>query len=417
VYLEFKNTQNADFHILFTARPPYRESQNSFSEDLTKIATLELNAFDDVDDLINKFAERHDSSFFSHNVCEKIKKVSKGSLWLLSYALKGCIKAQCKGEPHEWVREEVKKDLRNLGVQCAVFPKVLVALSPLYMNEILTVQFFLTGHLGYEEEILRDLAKMGEITRQETREGECMYGLPHSALAEAYWRHGLEHRGKLLDYRDFVYDYVSFGVPNGLEAINSSIDWGAKIGYQAVLADRLGVEGKVAMVINRNESNRPFYQFITRWMRPIDLVTDEVLAALAIRVQAMDNFDEQYSFLDKVYYVTHTNHHCLLSGRCQESTTRIWKFLDIKTLVSFMGQLKTHWDFKRWMCNIIEGTPEVALVVLRLLNAQELMDKWAQEDEINCRELYIHSDAPLDSHLRGKIKTGLERFGMSFRQG
>ncbi|MEN6384776.1 MAG: hypothetical protein ABFD79_06225 [Phycisphaerales bacterium] len=206
-------------HILFTTRPSLPETHIRRFEAIDVLGRVGLNPFDDVDPIINHFAQYHSNVSWSEKIYEAIKNVSRNNFWLLSYALMGYVKFQGKGKPSEWLKSEVEADLKDLANIDAKVPNVVVALSALYQNEVLTSAKYLLATLNFDETVLRKLVIAGEITKQMI-DGDTFYGLPHSALAMAYWEHGTEYRNllKYSDYEDIVYNYSISNVSNGLLA-------------------------------------------------------------------------------------------------------------------------------------------------------------------------------------------------------
>jgi hypothetical protein len=207
-------------HILFVARPSFRDGLYSRLKDLGSIDSLKLEPFDEVDKVINHFASYYRELYWSTEVYDSIKKTSGKSYWLISYALKGYATMGGEVEPVSWCEKGVKQDLNDLKNINSVFPEVLVTLSPLYQSEVLTEESYLTRNLKFDYEVLDELVQRGEVTYQKTEDGFVLYGLPHSALADVYWEHGKEYRTRrgLKEYKDFVYDYAKSNVSNGLQA-------------------------------------------------------------------------------------------------------------------------------------------------------------------------------------------------------
>jgi hypothetical protein len=194
------------------------------SKDFAKIKKLSLAPFDDFKGLIKCFCSHRETPEAVYRHREQLLEVSKNNYWLLAFALKGCTNAHGKGEPISWIADEVKKYLRNLET-CEdtyddQYPRIVVALSPLYKNEVLTVESYLIEKLGFTKPALYDLAKRGEITRQEDSSENMLYGLPHSSLARAYWEHGRQYiqQRRLQRYEEWICDYAGAVVPNGLAA-------------------------------------------------------------------------------------------------------------------------------------------------------------------------------------------------------
>jgi len=208
-------------NILFTCRPTFKEYQYSRGEDLTQITGLTLKPFEDVDKLIRKFSEHDCTPEIPAELQEQIKDVCADSLWLVSYALEGCAKTSGAGDASTWMEAGLKDDLNDLKNVKSAFPEVLVALAPLYRNEVLTAEDYLTNKLGFDYDLLNELVQRGEITSQTTADGVVFYGLPHSGLANAYWEHGQVYKKRrgLPKYEVFVYEYAASNSGNALEAV------------------------------------------------------------------------------------------------------------------------------------------------------------------------------------------------------
>ncbi|MHB9068798.1 MAG: hypothetical protein ACYC54_00350 [Sedimentisphaerales bacterium] len=244
-------------HILFTTRLSLHETHTRRFEGIDALPKIELELFDDVDQIIDHFAQHHAKVPWSARIYGDIKNVSKNNFWLLSYALKGYVEAQGRGEPISWLKSEVIADLKELETIDAEAPNVVVALSALYQNEVLTCAKYLLGTLQFNTAILKKLAAAGEITKQ-VIDGNIFYGLPHSALAMAYWEHGIEYRNllKYPDYEEFVYQYVISGAPNSFKIILTKDN--------PKLIDRLATEERALEIIqNLKESDTLSLSFFT----------------------------------------------------------------------------------------------------------------------------------------------------------
>lgn len=207
-------------HILLTTRPSFRNNMlEQRSDALKTLPKLSLGQHkDDTDKIIEYYIERNSGKDFqwTQKIKDYIKEVSKGNLWLLSYALRGC---EGNSEPLSWIGKEVSKDLECLErLKCK--PQILVALSALYMNESMMAHSYLAGNLGFANEDINRLVELGEITKCRVS-GDTFYGLPHSSLALAYWEYGSSYRNmlKFSEHTDFVYNYAISGVSNALSAI------------------------------------------------------------------------------------------------------------------------------------------------------------------------------------------------------
>ncbi|MCD4831689.1 MAG: hypothetical protein K8R02_07795 [Anaerohalosphaeraceae bacterium] len=212
-------------HILLTARPSFRSNMlQQRSDTLEKLPRLTLTAYKEkdssnIDEIINYYIERNSSSNdWTTEQKNSIKDISKGNLWLLSYALKGFNGNKGFEEPILCIKEGVKSDLEDIRMlKCK--PQILVALSPLYINESLTAHSFLVENFDFADEDIYRLIDMGEIIKHEI-DGEVYYGLPHSSLASAYWEHGGNYRDSLMkDIDRFLCLYIISEAPNSLSVI------------------------------------------------------------------------------------------------------------------------------------------------------------------------------------------------------
>jgi len=238
-----------------------------------------------VEDLIIFYAYRNKVNIFTPVIRKHIQKISRESFWLIAYALEGCNEADGKGDPQSWIRDGVNKDLKHLEGLKSDYPEVLLALSPLYMNEVLTSEVYLRKNIKIKKQILNNLYKMGEITKIETEDGHVFYGLPHSALAKAYWEHGKIYRKNLPEYEDFIYNYSALSMPNGIEAMVAA---GKKIAKN--LAVRLHKGNKTSDVI-LNEKSWEAIVIWTIYACNKSRITDSVIAAFVYKIKEFSNFD------------------------------------------------------------------------------------------------------------------------------
>ena len=215
---------NQGRHILLTARPSYRSFQDYFMKDLSGIDTTHLEADDAIDGIVEAFCSDPETPGAVRERRAEIVEISGTNLWLLAFALRGCKKQQGLGSPKNWIANEVGRVLRNLetcGDECAdQYPGILVALSPLQMNETVIAERYLVA-LGFTRLALNGLVQRGMIGRQSAQDGYIFYCLPHSTIATAYWEHGLEYRRlhNMVEHASCVYEYARLGVPNSLEAL------------------------------------------------------------------------------------------------------------------------------------------------------------------------------------------------------
>jgi hypothetical protein len=344
IYSAFKHDK--DRHILFTSRPSLADGQYSRSEDLTEVEGMRLKPIEAVDELINTYCIWHKIESISPEAKDEIKDVASDNLWLLAYLLDGHRKSGGKGDPSQWLKDGVVRDLQDLESANPVFPQVLVAISALYRIETLTAENYLTSHLGCSLIILNALVQEGEITRQQSSEGYVFYGLPHSALANAYWEFGKKYKRRMniSRYEDFLYEYASSGAPNGLEAIVQMEEDRPRKKATSLLADK----GKLTDVISNEQST----QTVADWLYRTDtriVARDDVIASLVHKVQEHDSADAVGDFLEK------------MQNHGQKVWQKFYTQLNVKKLVDRMA-------------NTAGSTP-VALAACDLLNDEEAARK------------------------------------------
>ncbi|MFC1604028.1 hypothetical protein ACFL5F_03280 [Planctomycetota bacterium] len=222
IYQKFKN--DSERNILFTTRRSYEEFQDEFLQDLGEIPKITLDPFVDVKEIIKLYCADPKTPTIVWEKREDILEISEQNFWLFAWALQGCTTAKGQGDPRNWIKDEIQRYLRNLencqDQYADQYPEILVALSPLYMNEVQTVGTYLKK-LGFQKKALNRLVERGEITRQKDSYRGALYGLPHSALAFLYWycRSDFWDRGILNNYVDFIADYVRSKNPNSLETL------------------------------------------------------------------------------------------------------------------------------------------------------------------------------------------------------
>jgi hypothetical protein len=282
VYSAFKYDKKK--HILLTSRSSLQLHQDSKSEDLTEVPTLYLEPFEDADGLIDEFLHSHPESPLSLEFRQQIKDVSSDSLWLLAYALVGYVETNGRGEPKSWILAGVRKDLQDLENICVDYPEALTAVAALYRDELLMAERYLVNNLSFSTAILNDLVRRGELVRQETSTGHILYGLPHTALASAYWECCSKYkiRRNFREYEAFIHEYVSSAPPNGLEVLTQT----HKDIRDRVMV-RLETDGKLVGVISNEQSTAA----IDSWLvcaRKASIAKDDVLTILARKIEQHD---------------------------------------------------------------------------------------------------------------------------------
>ncbi|MCK5603302.1 helix-turn-helix transcriptional regulator [Candidatus Pacearchaeota archaeon] len=367
IYSDFKHDK--DRHILFVARPSFQEFQHSRSEDLSEIKNLTIEPFDEVDALIKNFSSYPDTPEIGSEGSEQIKEISSDSFWLLSYVLEGYTKSDQEGDAKKWLERGVKEDLNDLKNLNRVFPEVLVALSPLYQNEVLTAESYLIDKLKFGYEVLDQLVQRTEITRQTMKNGVVFYGLPHSALAGAYWECGQEYRKRkgIKEYEDFVCSYAASYPSNGLEAIVNSIN--GNICYSRIIAWRLDQHSKLAKVIENETSFWVIWEVIHHTLLPNILIKHDIQAALAKRIETASNFCQ---WIDLMHGYDMATHGACGWGISLEEARRIWTFFDKQKLAFSLSQCSSNTQFYRSVSEIFEADPNLGFDIVNLLNTTEL---------------------------------------------
>ncbi|MFC1794881.1 hypothetical protein ACFL3Q_15000, partial [Planctomycetota bacterium] len=223
----FSKLQNlTNRHILFTSRPLFRKREYLSTDDLREIHFFpQPKLFEDADKIIDLYFSGVLEHPLSSEKRNKVKKNTSGNYKMLGYALEGCVQKKGKGEPEKWLEVGVNRELQRLEYVIegtdgpnSIFPEIVLALSPLYMNEVLTEESFLRDELHFDKDDLKALSilvELGEVTSQKTQDGYVFYGLPHSVQAKAYWEYGLTYRNRkaLPEYEEFIHKYAVSDTP------------------------------------------------------------------------------------------------------------------------------------------------------------------------------------------------------------
>jgi hypothetical protein len=133
------------------------------------------------------------------------------------------------------------------------------------------------------------LYQIGEITRQETEDGYVFYGLPHSALADAYWEHGGKYRrrGHLPEYEDFLYDYAVSDTPNGLGAVLKARP------YSERMLARIGAEGGLDRLMKNEQSIKTIEEWLWLCYEQKE-VGHGILETIARKVEETDDLSHVF---------------------------------------------------------------------------------------------------------------------------
>ena len=272
--------------VLFTGRTSLKEGQRLRLSDLTELPTMHLTPFEDVEKFIEYFAGHTE---MPEDTRREVITASKKSFWLLAYALEGYVDSGGIGDPGQWIADGVQKDLEELEKleepHAALYPEILVSLSPLYMKETLTAASYLRSEFRFPKAALNALVNRGEITRQRTPERHVMYGLPHSALAEAYWEHGLEYRRRLglTNRRDAIKKYLVAGAPNCIQALSRLEE-----SLHQDLALELYRESRIPEFIRRECTVSSLAQWYSRRKMVAEIARDpDVLKAISERLSGL----------------------------------------------------------------------------------------------------------------------------------
>jgi hypothetical protein len=284
---------NQSRHLLFVLRGGLDTFQDLIRyQDLRKLPQMVLKPFEDADDIVNSFCNHKETPEIIRKKREEIKIEAEDDFWLLAFALEGCADNKGRGEPKDWLKIGVMTYLQSLG-NCndeyeSEFPKILLALSPLYMNEVYTHSHYLkklAKKMGFRDDTLRVLCKRGEILMRKQGK-ETYYGLPHSSLAKAYWEHGQDYRMDLPDYETFVYEYITSSYPNSLRAISLKDD-----SIQKKLLTKLSNSKDIFKIIKKEnnldeivgEVLEKYDKFTCRWMN------EELIEILIAKIDAHRN--------------------------------------------------------------------------------------------------------------------------------
>ena len=260
----FRDSPGRQF--LCTTRPQQIRYTNDGT--LVRPSVFTLEPFSEIEDLI-AFLCLHPNMPQGINMKRhRLVRTCDGDYWLLTRALLGCAKRNGIGDPTSWISDAVKHKLTSYEVYDETepddyfleFPKLLVALSPLYQFEIPTAEGFLINRLNIRKPVLAALLKRGEITQEGDLLGNRFYGLPHSSLAKAYWNNGRKYveQSELRTSEDFIYHYVVSSMPNAMEALVQ-----AEERIQNTVFSRLNQNSTIIDVI-RNESS---LTFISEWAK------------------------------------------------------------------------------------------------------------------------------------------------------
>ena len=406
-------------HILFTSRLPIQEKAYLFPDELKKIhffprpkSSKKVEPFEDADEIINLFMSRYPEHPLSLEQRKDIKKHTWGSYKWLGYALQGFASEKGKGDPDMWLKARLTFELNHLeyGIEDPPesnksnlqFPEIVVAISSLYMNEILAAENFLTKKLPFEEEDLNTLVELGEVTSQTSRDGYVLYGLPHLVQAKAYWNYGLEYRRrkslwKYRKYKDLLYHYAISDVPNGFEAILA-----AENNVQKQVLALLDASGELAAVIAKTSISLR----LVLWIEGIDssfLDRNDVLLALAHVIEETDNVSYLRSLIDAIY------HH----GK--EIAESLWNCINTSKLKDRIRKSDEPFIFVGTIELVFYKDPARAHKLCRLLSVDKLASDLGHCDEVVIEGGIIYKICSANKHVGRKLWSRINKKSLATR--
>jgi len=408
-----------DRHFLFTSGQPLEKIPSLKSMEFNDTNTMLLKQFKDAELLVNEYCSDSETPSVVRDKRQDILKVSKGDFWLLALALQGCADAKGKGEPISWIADKANEYLRNLET-CKdphddQYPRILLALSPLYIKEVLTSEKYLDDKMGFTSAALNDLAERGEITRHKDANTNILYGLPHSSRASAFWEHGKEYmkQRNLRDYEYFIYDYAISGTPNGIEAVLSSSDKG-----HIPILTRLWTSGQLTEVIEAEDSIENINNALAMLNIEIDnqyIYRDtypdlkKLLMCLSEKINRTNNLYSvslmftvvEILFGKSVFYkLWNTLNHDQLAYKMSITTKFLeaynflrfvknidggialafCEFLDIDTLSSFLTTKGSAFEACLYISEILAANERRGMELWKLLNKEVLVQKLQEEN-------------------------------------
>ena len=341
IYQAFKNDVRK--HILFITHPSYKKNQYGLSAPLDEIKNIiTLDPFEDIDELLSDYCSGPSHPQLSLDIRKKLKDISEKNLWLLSFAIDGYVRWEGRGNPIDWLETGIQDQLGDLkkcqDTYASQYPRILLALAPLYKNGVWTSRKFLVDKLQLNPDALDDLVDRQEISEQVLKDDTVMYGLPSSTHAEAYWRYGKKHWiPEAPEYEDFVYNYAISGVPNGLEAA-IECDWQIK----RDIFEHLERDGKLAEVIDKEKSFRQVFNWAKYNSRHI--IADEPLTnTLREKIRKHDDIAGATTCLSNIW------------SNNPELGETIWKLLDKQDIARKI--LQADIDSAGWsVCQVFESS-------------------------------------------------------------
>ena len=353
VHLELRKVQwiyerfetDPDRRFLLTWRKPDKEFQDPESKLLHGISKLTLGLFEDVEKLIDAYCSDPCTPTVVRQKRQDIVSNCRKDFWLLACALQGCGDSQGQGDPLSWIANKIKTRLVGLETcgdpHADQYPEIIVALSALYKNEVITDQNFLRK-LGFSKAALNGLVERGEITWQKDTNDNVFYGLHHSTLADAYWEHGREyvsHR-KTRKYEDFIYEYALSETPNSLEAVIKSNNESRRR-----LLVSLSENGQMLKVIESELSLNTFIDWllIMNNLKLLDrnyFYSKKLLEIFASKIATTDSVCLIGAFVYLIYDIDH------------DWGSKLWEVVDHEKLADKFTECNNFWDaglFIMWM--------------------------------------------------------------------
>ena len=377
-------------HVLFTARPSFEYAENKKDRLFSELECIRLDSSGAVDDIIGHFAAHHPRVRWTEEVLESIRRVCGRSLWLVSYALKGFINSEDRGDPLSWMEDGVTKDLEDLERQNTALPEVMVALSPLSHFEVLTDESYLRNVLAFDQSELQGLVYSGDIMRQDTKSGHVRYGLPHSSLARLYWTYGAKYRIRrgILDYDDFIYRYITSNVSNGLEALTS-----CDTSTEDTVIARLHSEDNLTEIVQNEQSMEAIRWAICHIRKHHDYhensvwLSDDLLGVLAKKILLTND----------LYNAAHCLHEILLVSKT--AGPRLWNLLRLDALARKITVTDDFYGAYMFLLTVSFLPGDTSREFCRMINLNDLYRKFEQSADFS----------GICSFIRGFLKCDKER--------
>jgi hypothetical protein len=391
--LDRLGTHNSQ-HLVLTARPSFVDSMHPRMDTPAELPSLVLEPFDDADGFISYFASMNGSVPWSEKVYDDIRTVSQKNFWLLSYALCGYVRHP-QSAPATWVADGVKDDLKNLARQNVSFPEVLVSLAPLcmmaqrpqYMMARFTSEDYLTRVLGCDMETIAALVRQGEITTFESSCGYMSYGLPHTALAEAYWMHGMLYRRRrgLPEHEDFIYDYAMNSAYDGLGAVVFSPEPTARRLLARIM------ENSVLMQIISKEHNILAIAECLKCIGSELALDNDMLQVLASRIVGREDMDGVFECWCAVYRID------------RGAGSKLSQMLDMQVIAARLVEVRSPFGMSCGITDLCQADADAARELCSFLDIDKLKAVIESSDipvgPFNCVRAIMESNADVGQRL------------------